>query len=143
MQDNGGNIVNMVADMWMGWPNYAHSGASRAGRMNLTESAAAEWAPSGVRVNAVAPGGVASSGFDTYTREAQEIILEFPKAVPLQRYGNVAEVSSAITYLLSPAAPVSGWTAARPRRVPAGSNWRNMTDRKPMRAFTWTSRRGC
>ena len=49
-------------------------------------------------------GGVASSGFDTYTREAQEVILEFPKTVPLQRYGNVAEVSSAITYLLSPAA---------------------------------------
>jgi citronellol/citronellal dehydrogenase len=104
MAENGGNIVNIIADIWNGWPNYAHSGASRGGMLTLTESAASEWAPDGVRVNSVAPGGVASSGFDTYEPAAQEVILEFPKAIPLHRYGNVAEVSAAIVYLLSPAA---------------------------------------
>ena len=104
MRDNGGEIVNIIADIWNGWPNYAHSGASRAGMWSLTESASSEWAPSGVRVNAVGVGGVASSGFDTYTAEAQKEILKFPKRIPAQRYGTVSEISAAITFLLSPAA---------------------------------------
>jgi len=104
MRDNGGDIVNIIADIWNGWPNYAHSGASRAGMWSLTESASSEWAPSGVRVNAVGIGGVASSGFDTYTAEAQVEILKFPTRIPAQRYGTVSEISAAITFLLSPAA---------------------------------------
>lgn len=92
MEDHGGSIVNIVADVSNGWPNYAHSGAARAGMINLTESASSEWAPSGVRVNSVAVGGVASSGFDTYTPEAQEEILKFPVTIPMQRYGTVSEV---------------------------------------------------
>jgi citronellol/citronellal dehydrogenase len=113
MERHGGAIVNMIADIWNGWPNYAHSGAARGGMWTLTESAACEWAASGVRVNAVAPGGVASSGLDTYEPEAQQIILQFPKAVPMQRYGNVAEVSGAIVYLLSPAAAYITGTCIR------------------------------
>jgi citronellol/citronellal dehydrogenase len=104
MEDHGGSIVNIVADVSNGWPNYAHSGAARAGMINLTESASSEWAPSGVRVNSVAVGGVASSGFDTYTPEAQEEILKFPVTIPMQRYGTVSEVSAAIVFLLSPGA---------------------------------------
>lgn len=104
MSEHGGEIVNIIADIWNGWPHYAHSGASRAGMWSLTESASSEWAPSGVRVNAVGVGGVASSGFDTYTPEAQAEILKFPKHIPAQRYGTVSEISAAITFLLSPAA---------------------------------------
>lgn len=104
MEHNGGAIVNIVADMWNGWPDYAHSGAARAGMLNLTESAACEWAVSNVRVNAVAPGGIASSGFDTYTPEAKAKILQYPPTVPLQRYGSESEISAAIVFLLSPAA---------------------------------------
>jgi citronellol/citronellal dehydrogenase len=104
MADNGGSIVNIIADIWHGWPNFAHSGAARGGMWTLSESAASEWAPAGVRVNCVAPGGIASSGFDTYAPEDQEVVLRFPATIPMQRYGNVAEVSAAIMYLLSPAA---------------------------------------
>lgn len=104
MEANGGAIVNIIADMWNGWPDFAHSGAARAGMLNLSESAACEWAASGVRVNTVAPGGIASSGFDTYSPEAKKKILGYTKTVPLQRYGTEAEVSAAIVYLLSPAA---------------------------------------
>ena len=104
MAANGGSIVNIIADIWHGWPNFAHSGAARGGMWTLSESAASEWAPAGVRVNCVAPGGIASSGFDTYAPEDQEVVLRFPTTIPLQRYGNVAEVSAAIAYLLSPAA---------------------------------------
>lgn len=104
MASHGGAIVNVIADIWGGWPRYAHSGAARGGMWTLSQSAASEWASSGVRVNCVAPGGIASSGFDTYTPEAQQFILRYPTTVPLQRYGNVAEISGAIVYLLSPAA---------------------------------------
>lgn len=104
MEKNGGSIVNIIADIWGGWANYAHSGAARGGMWTLTESAASEWAPAGVRVNCVAPGGIASSGFDTYEPEAQAEILKFPPTIPAQRYGNVAEMSGAIVYLLSPVA---------------------------------------
>lgn len=104
MEKNGGAIVNIIADIWGGWANYAHSGAARGGMWTLTESAASEWAPSGVRVNCVAPGGIASSGFDTYEPDAQAEILKFPPTIPAQRYGNVAEMSGAIVYLLSPVA---------------------------------------
>jgi len=104
MKQHGGAIVNMIADIWGGWFQYGHSGAARGGMWTLSETAAAEWAHSGVRVNCVAPGGIASSGFDTYEPHVQADILKYPASVPAQRYGNVAEISAAITYLLSPAA---------------------------------------
>ncbi|WP_273453116.1 SDR family oxidoreductase [Nevskia ramosa] len=104
MKQHGGAIVNMIADIWGGWFQYGHSGASRGGMWTLSQTAASEWAHSGVRVNCVAPGGIASSGFDTYEPNVQEDILKYPASVPAQRYGNVAEISAAITYLLSPAA---------------------------------------
>ena len=113
MEANGGAIVNIIADIWHGWPDYAHSGAARGGMLTLSETAACEWAAAGVRVNTVAPGGIASSGFDTYTPEAQAKILEYPPTVPLQRYGTEAELSSAIVYLLSPGAAYITGTCIR------------------------------
>src|SRR5262245_9006822 len=65
MSAHGGAIVNIVADMWGSMPGMGHSGAARAGMVSFTETAAVEWAPSAVRVNGVAPGWIASSGFDT------------------------------------------------------------------------------
>ena len=101
MEAHGGAIVNIIADMWMGMPTMAHSGAARAGMLSFTETAACEWGQAGVRVNAVAPGFVASSGFDTYGPEMKAKFRSLMKTAPLQRYGTEAEVSSAIVYLLS------------------------------------------
>lgn len=102
MKAHGGAIVNMIADMWGGMPLLAHSGAARAGMLNFTETAALEWAP--VRVNAVAPGWIASSGLDQYPPEMRERFKSLPRKVPLGRLGTESEVSAAITFLLSPAA---------------------------------------
>ena len=113
MEAHGGAIVNIIADIWHGWPDFAHSGAARGGMLTLTETAACEWAAAGVRVNTVAPGGIASSGFDTYAPEAKAKILEYPKTVPLQRFGTEAEVSAAIVFLLSPAAAFITGTCIR------------------------------
>ena len=104
MEANGGAVVNIIADIWGGWPGSAHSGAARAGMLNFTESAATEWAASGVRVNAVAPGWIASSGMDQYPPEAQAMFRRLRHSVPLKRLGTEAEIAAAVTYLLSPAA---------------------------------------
>lgn len=79
---------------------------------NLTKTASVEWGKSGVRVNAVAPGWIVSSGMDNYSGDfAKVIIPSLAGNVPLKRMGTESEVSSAICYLLSDAAAfVSGVT---------------------------------
>ncbi|MCW5613458.1 MAG: SDR family oxidoreductase [Rubrivivax sp.] len=104
MQQHGGAVVNMTADFRNGMPGMGHSGAARAGMSNLTKTAAFEWAHAGVRVNAVAPGWIASSGMDTYGPAMQPIIKRLKASVPMRRMGLEAEVSSVICFLLSPAA---------------------------------------
>ena len=104
MASHGGAIVNIIADIWGGMPTMAHSGAARAGMLSFTETAACEWACAGVRVNAVAPGWIASSGFDTYSPEMQAELRSLKTKVPLQRYGTEAEISAAIVFLLCEAA---------------------------------------
>ena len=104
MKQRGGDIVNIVADIWGSMPGMGHSGAARAGMVSFTETAALEWAKSGVRVNAVAPGYIASSGMDHYPPEAGSMLREMRETVPLGRFGNEAETSAAIAFLLSPAA---------------------------------------
>ena len=103
MCDHGGAIVNIVADMWRGMPGMGHSGAARAGMVNFTKTAAVEWAGAGVRVNAIAPGWIASSGMETYPDYVKATIPALREAVPLKRFGTEAEVSAAICFLLSPA----------------------------------------
>jgi citronellol/citronellal dehydrogenase len=104
MQAHGGAVVNIVADMWGSMPGMGHSGAARAGMVSFTETAALEWAKSGVRVNAVAPGYIASSGMDHYPAEAGPMLRAMRETVPAGRFGNEAETSAAIVFLLSPAA---------------------------------------
>ncbi|MFK9004786.1 SDR family oxidoreductase [Pseudomonas pergaminensis] len=111
MSKHGGAIVNMLADMWGGMPGMGHSGAARAGMDNFTKTAAFEWGYAGVRVNAVAPGWIASSGMDTYEGAFKAVIPTLREHVPLKRIGTESEVSAAIVFLLSPAAAfVSGST---------------------------------
>jgi len=104
MRQHGGAIVNMLADIWGGMPGMGHSGAARAGVWNLTETAACEWAYAGVRVNAVAPGWIASSGMDSYDEHYRGVLRELKTRVPLQRFGTEAELAAAVVFLLSPAA---------------------------------------
>ena len=113
MEQHGGSIVNMLADIWGGLPGMGHSGAARGGVLTLTESAACEWGYAGVRVNAVAPGWIASQGIDTYDETYRSLLRGLRSKVPLQRFGTEAELSSAAVYLLSPAAGFISGTVIR------------------------------
>jgi citronellol/citronellal dehydrogenase len=136
MRKHGGAIVNMLADVWRGMPGMGHSGAARAGMHNLTKTAAVEWAPSGVRVNAVAPGWIASSGLDTYEGPVKAIIPRLREGVPLKRLGSEAEVSAAICFLLSEAAAfITGVTLRIDGGAPQASHIWPMPDHQRSQPF--------
>jgi citronellol/citronellal dehydrogenase len=112
MGQHGGGIVNMLIDQWRGYPGMAHSAAARAGVENLTKTLAVEWARSGVRINAVAPGVIDSSGLDKYPEYVKkELLPQVVKDIPFKRMGTESETAAAIVFLLSPAAAyISGET---------------------------------
>ncbi len=93
-----GRVVNIIANIERGFPGMVHTGAARAGVENMTKTLAVEWAPHGIRVNAVAPGVIKTSGTDQYP---PELLEQAKKAVPLRRLGTADEVAHLIVYLLS------------------------------------------
>ena len=97
----GGRIINVIANIYRGFPGMVHTGAARAGVENMTMTLAVEWAQFGILVNAVAPGIILSSGTAQYPPQ----ILERGIAeTPLKRAGTVDEVAASIVFLASPAA---------------------------------------
>ncbi len=103
-----GRIVNVIANVARGFPGMVHTGAARAGVENLTKSLAIEWAQFGVRVNAVAPGVIKTSGTQQYPPQLLETAQ---KSAPLKRLGSAEEVSHLVVYLASPQADfVTGQT---------------------------------
>jgi NAD(P)-dependent dehydrogenase (short-subunit alcohol dehydrogenase family) len=107
LMDRGeaGLVLNMMATYaWGSAPFTSHSGAGKAGVLNLTRSLAVEWAPYDIRLNCIAPGPVDTEK----TREnlwpdenTREQVLE---SVPLGRFGQPGEVAQAAVYCASPAA---------------------------------------
>jgi citronellol/citronellal dehydrogenase len=93
-----GRIVNIIAQIIRGFPGMVHTGAARAGVDNMTKTLAVEWAMHGIRVNAVAPGVIVTSGTKQYP---PELLDTAEKANPLHRLGTAEEVSHLITYLAS------------------------------------------
>jgi citronellol/citronellal dehydrogenase len=105
-----GRIVNIIANIYRGFPGMMHTGAARAGVENMTMSLAVEWSRFGILVNAVAPGIVRSSGTDQYPPALFEQAV---RNIPLRRTGTVDEVAAAILFLASPAAQFITGTTLR------------------------------
>jgi len=88
-----GSIVHIVANLWQrGAAGMAHSGAARAGVVNLTRTLAIEWAADVIRVNAVSPGF-------TDTPALLGRYHPLVEKVPLGRMGSVDEVVDAILFM--------------------------------------------
>jgi NAD(P)-dependent dehydrogenase (short-subunit alcohol dehydrogenase family) len=101
----GGSIVNILANyVWTGSPGTIHSAAAKAGVMSLTQTLAVEWAPHGIRVNAVAPGPIeASPGAARQLWSSQEAIDRITAMIPAGRWGRPEDVADAVAFLASPA----------------------------------------
>lgn len=96
-----GRIINVIANIYRGFPGMVHTGAARAGVENMTMTLAVEWAQFGILVNAVAPGIIISSGTAQYPPQLLERGVQ---ETPLKRAGSVDEVAASIIFLASPAA---------------------------------------
>jgi citronellol/citronellal dehydrogenase len=94
-----GAIVNIIANIFRGFPGMAHTGAARAGVDNLTKTLAVEWSKYQIRVNAIAPGIIQSTGLDQYPAE---ILQGLADTIPAKRLGGVDEVAYLAAFLLSP-----------------------------------------
>lgn len=114
----GGCIVNISMTLhYRGWPLMAHATAAKGGIDALTRTLALEWAPHGIRVNAVAPGPIptegvrkafappASAGGVPDVFAIERAMGDYAKrAIPLGRWGAPHDIANAVVYLASPAA---------------------------------------
>lgn len=91
-----GSIVNIVANVWRGMPQVAHTAAARAGVIYLSKSVAVEWAPLGIRVNCVSPGSIATEGLNVYPPGAAD---EFGNANPMRTYGDAYDIAQSVVHV--------------------------------------------
>ncbi|XP_043852820.1 peroxisomal trans-2-enoyl-CoA reductase-like [Dromiciops gliroides] len=105
MKEHGGSIVNIITMLKNGFPNAAHSGASRAGVENMTKTLAMEWASHGIRINCIGPGVIYSAtAFSNYEDYDNGMINRYFQHCAAKRFGVPEEISSTVCFLLSPAA---------------------------------------
>lgn len=104
----GGAIVNIASIMGLsGGGTYpiASYHASKGGLVNLTRGLAVEWAPRGIRVNAIAPTWVRTE-FTKALLDDPEMSRDLLQLMPLRKFADTIDVAAAVLYLTSPAAKV-------------------------------------
>jgi NAD(P)-dependent dehydrogenase (short-subunit alcohol dehydrogenase family) len=100
----GGSIVSILANyVWTGSPGTIHSAAAKAGVMSLTQTLAVEWAPHGIRVNAVAPGPIeASPGAARQLWSSPDAVGRITRMIPGGKWGTPDQVADAVAFLVAP-----------------------------------------
>ncbi|WP_394842019.1 SDR family oxidoreductase [Pendulispora brunnea] len=82
----------------------AHVCAAKAGIEMLTRVLALEWGAAGVRVNAIAPGGVEDTEGMRRLAPSPAIMTKLAEGVPLKRFASRSEIAEVALFLASPAA---------------------------------------
>lgn len=102
IRTEGGAIVNMssVAGV-MGFPQMPIYVASKHAVLGLTKSAALEYAKSGIRINAIAPGGVETEMPKRAVGYNNQILETLKSMHPIGRIGDPEEIANAVVWLLS------------------------------------------
>ncbi|MEO6520687.1 MAG: glucose 1-dehydrogenase [Mucilaginibacter sp.] len=98
---SGGAIVNFssLAGRDGGGPGASVYATAKGALMTYTRALAKELGPKGIRVNAVAPGMIATTFHDTFSKP--EVRTNVANATPLRREGKASEVADLVTYLVS------------------------------------------
>lgn len=98
----GGAIVNNASTAGLiGFPQAEIYVASKHAVLGLTKSAALEYAKSGIRINAIAPGGVETEMADRVLGDNEQLLETFASFHPIGRVGNPDEIANAVVWLLS------------------------------------------
>ena len=105
LKAGGGVIVNMssIAGV-VGAPGAPIYTASKHAVLGLTKSTALEFARTGIRINAVCPGGIETETLEGYFRENPEVKKSMVAAHPIGRFGKPEEIANAVLWLCSPEA---------------------------------------
>jgi NAD(P)-dependent dehydrogenase (short-subunit alcohol dehydrogenase family) len=102
IRSGGGAIVNMSSGAGVigipQWPIYV---ASKHAVLGLTKSAAIEYAESGIRINAIAPGGVETDALKRVAVDKKQLIESLKSMTPIGRIGDPQEIANAVVWLLS------------------------------------------
>ncbi len=101
LDKHSGCVLNLSSiDAFMMEPDLAYYGAAKAAIENLTKAVAVEWASSGVRVNALAPGWI-DTPMNRAEREDPEAERKILSGIPMGRWGRPEEVAAAALFLCS------------------------------------------
>jgi NAD(P)-dependent dehydrogenase (short-subunit alcohol dehydrogenase family) len=102
LRERKGNVINIVATYaWTSAPATIHSGAAKAGVLNMTGTLAAEWGDRGIRVNAIAPGPIDTPGASGQLFPTEELKQRIAAMVPVGRFGAPEDIAHAALYLAS------------------------------------------
>ncbi|KAB2901855.1 MAG: SDR family oxidoreductase [Burkholderiaceae bacterium] len=98
----GGAIVTIASVTALGgFPRRNAYGAAKAGVAHMTKSLACEWGGSGVRVNCIAPGYIATPMVEQVLERGRLDAQRITARTPLQRLGRPGEIASAAAFLAS------------------------------------------
>jgi NAD(P)-dependent dehydrogenase (short-subunit alcohol dehydrogenase family) len=103
-QGSGAIVNNSSLGGLVGLPSRAAYHASKHGVIGLTKSAALEYAPRGIRINAVCPGIIETPMVAGMLVGQAEAMKEMMRDVPIGRLGRAEEVAAAVVWLCSPGA---------------------------------------
>ena len=112
-QGSGGTIVNIgsIDSFHPSMVGLAAYDASKGGVLMFTKNFALEVAPQGIRVNMIAPGGIATpgaskplEGSEMTPEQMQEMIARFTELIPMKRLGQPEEIGTVAVFLSSDAA---------------------------------------
>jgi NAD(P)-dependent dehydrogenase (short-subunit alcohol dehydrogenase family) len=98
----GGSIINIASAAGLvGVPGMGAYCASKAGVIGLTRSAAVEYAPAGVRINAICPGPVDTPLIRAMAQTHPEAVTAAEGVIPMGRLGRPEEIAAAAVFLAS------------------------------------------
>jgi len=98
-----GSIVSLASTYGIiGYPDRSTYGISKAGIAHMTRMLAIEWAPHGIRVNAIAPGATGTPSRAAHLAENPGLRETVINRIPQRRLGLPGEIARAVAYLVSP-----------------------------------------